>query len=151
MLIGELARETGTTPRALRFYEEQGLLTSERTPAGYRVYGPDAARRVRNIRDLLTSGFTVEDVQSFLPHLDGDLPPVICYHPSCEADYEVAERRLAALDERIATLTRLRDQVAARMPWLDRARRPAGERAEPHAHRPADDRAEAHAHRPAGA
>jgi len=118
MLIGELAGLTGTTTRALRFYEEQGLLTSDRTPAGYRTYGPEAARRVHNIRDLLASGFTVEDVRSFLPYLGKEIPPVLCYHPSCDAEYEVGARRVAQLNERIETLTRLRDQLVTRMPWL---------------------------------
>lgn len=118
MLIGELARLTGTTTRALRFYEEQGLLTPERTNTGYRTYGPESPRRVRNIRDLLASGFTVEDVRSFLPYLDGEIPRVLGYHPRCDGDYEVGARRIATLNERIATLTRLRDQLVARMPWL---------------------------------
>ncbi|MGP4083873.1 MerR family transcriptional regulator, partial [Streptomyces sp. KR55] len=79
MLIGELAAQTGTTTRALRYYEEQGLLESGRT--GYRVYRPGAVTRVRNIRELLASGFTVEDVKSFVRYLDADLPEVFEYSP----------------------------------------------------------------------
>ncbi|MFE1886777.1 MerR family transcriptional regulator, partial [Streptomyces diastatochromogenes] len=81
MLIGELAARTGTTTRALRYYEEQGLLESARTSAGYRVYGPAAETRVHNVRDLLASGFTVEDVKSFVRYLDTDLPEVFAYSP----------------------------------------------------------------------
>jgi MerR family copper efflux transcriptional regulator len=121
MLIGELAKSTGVTTRALRFYEEQGLLDPGRTSAGYRTYGPGAARRVHNIRDLLATGFTVEDVRSFLPYLDKEIPPVLGYHPRCDADYEVGAQRVARLNERIETLTRLRDQLVERMPWLDQA------------------------------
>ncbi|WP_316762848.1 MerR family transcriptional regulator [Streptomyces herbicida] len=80
-VIGELAAETGTTTRALRFYEEQGLLESDRKPSGYRVYSPHAVTRVRNVRDLLASGFTVENVQSFVRYLDTDLPEVFEYSP----------------------------------------------------------------------
>ncbi|WP_119728048.1 MerR family transcriptional regulator [Thermomonospora amylolytica] len=119
MLIGELAAKTGTTTRALRYYEEQGLLESDRTAAGYRVYGPDAVRRVRNIRDLLASGFTVEDVKSFLRYLDADLPEVFSYDPLCTDGYAaVGAQRVADLEERIAALTRLRDSLLRRMPWL---------------------------------
>jgi DNA-binding transcriptional MerR regulator len=118
MLIGELARRTGTTTRALRFYEEQGLLRSDRTAAGYRVYGPEAERRVRNIRDLLASGFTIEDVGSFLPYLDDDLPEVFTYSPICPDGYVVGAQRVAQIEQRIATLTRLRDRLVTRMPWL---------------------------------
>ncbi|WP_431912110.1 MerR family transcriptional regulator [Nonomuraea jabiensis] len=118
MLIGELAAEAGTTTRALRYYEEQGLLESGRTAAGYRVYEPGAALRVRNIRELLACGFTVEDVKSFLDHLDAELPQVFCHAPPCAASNTVAARRVAELEERIATLTRLRDSLVHRMPWL---------------------------------
>ena len=125
MLIGELARRTGTTTRALRFYEEQKLLRSDRTAAGYRVYGPTAERRVRNIRDLLASGFTVEDVRAFLPYLDDDLPEVFTYSPTCSGDYAVGAQRVAEIEDRIATLTRLHDRLVQRMPWLTETSRPA--------------------------
>ncbi|MFE2482825.1 MerR family transcriptional regulator, partial [Streptomyces mirabilis] len=85
MLIGELAARAGTTTRALRYYEEQGLLESDRTSAGYRLYEPGAVRRVRNIRELLSCGLTVEDVKSLLAYLDADLPEVLSYSPLCAA------------------------------------------------------------------
>lgn len=118
MLIGELAARTGTTTRALRYYEEQGLLESARTSAGYRVYGPAAETRVHNVRDLLASGFTVEDVKSFVRYLDTDLPEVFAYSPACADNYDVGARRVAELEEGIASLTRLRDILVRRMPWL---------------------------------
>ncbi|ANP52675.1 DNA-binding transcriptional MerR regulator [Streptomyces griseochromogenes] len=118
MLIGELAARTGTTTRALRYYEEQGLLESDRTPTGYRVYGPAAEARVRNVRDLLASGFTVEDVKSFVRYLDTDLPEVFAYSPACADAYGVGARRVAELEERIASLTGVRDILVRRMPWL---------------------------------
>jgi DNA-binding transcriptional MerR regulator len=82
VLIGELAAQTETTTRALRYYEEQGLLESDRTPSGYRVYSPDAVTRVRNVRDLLASGFTIDNVKSFVRYLDTNLPEVFEYSPS---------------------------------------------------------------------
>lgn len=118
MLIGELAAQAGTTTRALRFYEEQGLLESDRATSGYRVYRPGAVTRVRNIRDLLASGFTVEDVKSFVRYLDTDLPDVFEYSSSCAEGYVVGARRVAELDEKITALTRMRDVLVHRMPWL---------------------------------
>ncbi|MEU6373126.1 MerR family transcriptional regulator [Streptomyces sp. NPDC046909] len=118
MLIGDLAARTGTTTRALRYYEEQGLLESGRSTAGYRVYGPGAEARVRNIRDLLASGFTVENVKSFVRFLDADLPEVFAYSDSCAANYEVGAQRVAELNERVEALTRMRDTLVHRMPWL---------------------------------
>jgi MerR family redox-sensitive transcriptional activator SoxR len=56
MRIGELAEATGATVRALRYYEEQGLLHADRTPSGQRVYADDAVDQVVWIRQLLKNG-----------------------------------------------------------------------------------------------
>lgn len=71
--IGELARATGTTPRALRHYEQAGLVTSERTENGYRRYETISIVRVRNIRHLVAAGFTLDDIRTFQSCLDHDL------------------------------------------------------------------------------
>ncbi|MEU7106266.1 MerR family transcriptional regulator [Streptomyces sp. NPDC046215] len=109
MRIGELAETTGTTARALRHYEQAGLISSERAPNGYRVYDERAVVRVRNIRYLLASGLTLDDVRVFLPCLDGD---VAAAPPSGEG-LRVAFERLAVLNERIAAQTAARDRLEA--------------------------------------
>ncbi|WP_019546823.1 MerR family transcriptional regulator [Streptomyces sulphureus] len=108
MRIGELAAATGATPRALRHYEQAGLLTADRAPNGYRIYSHSAPVRVRNIRCLLDLGLTLEDVRFFLPCLDGDVTQA---SPSSEG-LAVARRRLAVLDARIAAQGALRDRLA---------------------------------------
>ena len=71
MRIGDAAAAAGTTPRALRFYEENGLLPPPpRTAAGQRVYGPRDVRRLRVIRQLLELGLTVADVRLAADRLD---------------------------------------------------------------------------------
>ncbi|TDD46360.1 MerR family transcriptional regulator [Nonomuraea terrae] len=54
--IGDLARRTGLTVKTIRFYSDEGIVPpADRSPAGYRRYGPDAAARldlVRTLRDL---------------------------------------------------------------------------------------------------
>ncbi|WP_083647384.1 MerR family transcriptional regulator [Kitasatospora sp. CB01950] len=109
MRIGELAAATGATTRALRHYEQAGLIGSARAANGYRVYGGGAAVRVRNIRALLAAGLTLDDVQVFLPCLDGD---VTSGPPSGRA-LAVARERLAVLERRIEAQTALRDRLAA--------------------------------------
>ncbi|MFD1829699.1 MULTISPECIES: MerR family transcriptional regulator [Streptomyces] len=109
MRIGELARATGTTPRALRHYEQAGLLRSERARNGYRVYGEQAVVRVRNIRRLLDVGLTLEDVRVFAPCLDGDMTAA----PPSGRGLEVVLERLAVLEERIAAQSAVRDRLAA--------------------------------------
>ncbi|HEX9999268.1 MAG TPA: MerR family transcriptional regulator [Actinoplanes sp.] len=54
MRVGELARRTGTTVRALRYYESTGLVVPRRLRNGYREYDPIAERRVAQIRQLLS-------------------------------------------------------------------------------------------------
>lgn len=71
MKIGELASRTGTTTRSLRYYEEQGLLTSDRTDSNYREYGEDAVDKARQIRLLIESGMPTRLIRVLLPFLDG--------------------------------------------------------------------------------
>lgn len=107
--IGELAKATGTTARALRHYEEAGLIASERAANGYRVFDDRTVVRVRNIRHLLAAGLTLDDVQIFLPCLDGDVTAA----PPSDRGLRIALERLAVLNERIATQTEARDRLQA--------------------------------------
>ncbi|MFJ9736832.1 MerR family transcriptional regulator [Streptomyces sp. NPDC101166] len=120
MRIGELAKATGVTARALRHYEQAGLIASERALNGYRLYDERTVGRVRNIRHLLAAGLTLDDVKVFLPCLDGDVATA----PPSEKGIRVAVERLAVLDERIAAQTRVRDrlQAALRQVTGDRTR-----------------------------
>ena len=108
MRIGDLARRTGSTPRALRHYEEHGLIASRRAANGYRQYDEQTVLRVRNIRHLLAAGLTLEDVQSFVPCLDGDVTTA----PPSPTGLQIGRRRLALLDARIAAQAALRDRLA---------------------------------------
>ncbi|TQF06147.1 MerR family transcriptional regulator [Kitasatospora acidiphila] len=109
MRIGELARATGTTARALRHYEQAGLIRSERAGNGYRDYDGQTATRVRNIRHLLDAGLTLEDVSAFAACLDGDLAAGT---PS-DRGRRIALDRLAVLDQRIARQLAARNRLAA--------------------------------------
>lgn len=69
--VGELAKKLGKTARALRFYEQLGLLLPhERTSAGYRLYGEDALLQVQWIEQLQGMGFSLGDIKKFLEGLD---------------------------------------------------------------------------------
>ena len=59
MLVGELARRTGCTPRMIRHYERHGLLAGRRLLNGYRDFPPEAVEQVRRIRTLLDAGMDV--------------------------------------------------------------------------------------------
>ena len=117
MRIGDAAAAAGTTPRALRFYEASGLLPPpHRTGAGQRVYRARDVRRLRVIRQLLELGLTVADVRLAADRLDvltGDELPRT--GEACAGTTGIVQHRIVALDTEIARLTRLRNQLAARI------------------------------------
>lgn len=116
MRIGEAAAKAGTTPRALRFYEQRGLLPEPaRTVSGQREYGPGEVALVRIIRELLSLGLTVEDLRSrahVLHPLAEDPPPKCGTVGDPCAFVDVIDRRLTILDAEIERLTRLRAELA---------------------------------------
>jgi MerR family copper efflux transcriptional regulator len=118
MRIGDAAAAAGTTPRALRFYEERGLLPPpRRTATGQREYGPGEVARVRVIRELLALGLTVEDLRSFADRIGllVENPQRRCGRPDADVPGAgVVDRRIAALDAEIDRLTRLRNGLAQR-------------------------------------
>jgi DNA-binding transcriptional MerR regulator len=120
MRIRELADQTGTTTRTLRYYEAQGLLPAGRSANGYRVYDGHHLRLVREIRSLQAVGFSLEDVRPFVEcllagHESGD---------DCPASVDVYRRKLAYLDRHITELLDVRDRLSARLADLGDASAP---------------------------
>ena len=120
MRIRELAAQTGTTTRTLRYYEAQGLLPTGRSANGYRVYDAHHVRLVREIRSLQAVGFSLEDVRPFVEcllagHESGD---------DCPASVDMYRRKLAYLDRHIAELRDVRDRLAERLAGLGDASAP---------------------------
>ncbi len=66
MKIGELARKTGKSVRALHLYEEKGLLQAERSDGGFRLYGCEQLARVYWIGKLQDIGFQLGQIRSLL-------------------------------------------------------------------------------------
>jgi DNA-binding transcriptional MerR regulator len=71
--IGEVAAATGVSPRALRYYEEKGLLTSDRRSSGQRAYSQEAVDRVKWIQALYAAGLNSKAVTGLLPCLQTGL------------------------------------------------------------------------------
>ncbi len=70
MRIGEVAALAGVSVRALRYYEEQGLLVAERSASGQRQYPPEAVDRVRFIQNLYAAGLGSKAVLRILPCIE---------------------------------------------------------------------------------
>jgi MerR family redox-sensitive transcriptional activator SoxR len=103
--IGEVAQRAGVATSALRFYEDEGLIRSERNSSGHRRYHADVLRRVSFIRTAQRVGLSLADIHDALASLpDGRTP-------TAEDWGRLAASWRPRLDDRIAVLTRLRDQL----------------------------------------
>lgn len=91
MRIGELATQAGVSTRALRYYEEQGLLTPARTTTGHRIYTEASLARVQLIRLLFTAGLSSRLLVRLLPAIDAKF-----LEPDLVAHLEAEHARLAA-------------------------------------------------------
>ncbi|WP_155368213.1 MerR family transcriptional regulator [Catellatospora vulcania] len=67
MRIGDLSAATGASTRSLRYYEQQGLLASERSTGGQRHYPASAVERVGLIQSLLQAGLSSSTIHDVLP------------------------------------------------------------------------------------
>lgn len=110
MLIGDLAACCGVSRRALRYYEEQGLLEPTRSGNGYRSYGPEHVETVQHIRALLGAGFTSDEAAAVLPCTRGERARLeICPQVRAQVDKAMAriQRETAALAERRESMEQL--------------------------------------------
>ncbi|OON78832.1 MerR family transcriptional regulator [Streptomyces tsukubensis] len=112
MRIGELARRSGVSVRALRYYEEQKLLESTRTPGGQRDYPEGATDRVRLIQQLYAAGLPSRTIVDLLPCVTTGLATQeMLDQIITERDSIVA--RIAELGQAKEKLDRVIEQVAA--------------------------------------
>ncbi|TDT37278.1 DNA-binding transcriptional MerR regulator [Streptomyces sp. BK208] len=68
--IGEVARGAGVSVRAVRYYEQQGLLIAERSPSGQRLYRQNAITMVRFFQQMFAAGLTSRRISELLPCWD---------------------------------------------------------------------------------
>ncbi|WP_447009707.1 MerR family transcriptional regulator [Saccharothrix hoggarensis] len=111
MLIGELAEKTGTTVRMLRYYDQQGLLTAQRTETRYRVYDESDVERVRSVRCLIGSGLNVRLARLVLAHAfdqDVELPDD---EAGCVPLLGMLHEELTSVDARIEQLARTKEHL----------------------------------------
>ena len=105
LLIGEAARRADLNPKTIRFYEEIGLIApTGRTTSGYRLFDDEAVSRLGFIKKAQALGFTLTEIGEILALRDGGAMP--CDHVEVEVT-----RKVAAIEERIAELTRLKTSL----------------------------------------
>ncbi len=109
MRIGDLASRTRVSVRALRYYEEQGLLASTRSQSGQRRYGDAAVNRVRLIQQLYGAGLSSKTIAELLPCVDAKVST-----PESRKRLLVERDRInAQIAELIITRDRLNDIIDA--------------------------------------
>lgn len=109
MLIGNLAKQSDVSPATIRYYEEIGLLTPPpRSEGGYRRYSPATLNELHFIKKGQGLGFSLEEIGEILKlSRAGETP--------CSHVLELAQRNLAAAEERILQLQAFRDRLAAQI------------------------------------
>lgn len=114
MRIGELARRTGVTTRALRYYEEQNLLTPERSDSGQRHYTESAVDRIQLIRQLYAAGLSSRTIAELTPCvIDGKATPELLQRLAAEREH--LDRRIADLAHARGRLSSVIDGASANM------------------------------------
>lgn len=99
--IGELSARTGVAASALRYYEQLGLLAPRARASGRRLYASDATSAVGVIRVLREAHFTLSEIADMTA-----IEP-----PAGDVWHALAERKLAELDELIASATAAREAL----------------------------------------
>jgi MerR family redox-sensitive transcriptional activator SoxR len=102
LTIGEVARRSGVAASALRFYEERGLIRSQRVGSGHRRFPRAVLRRVAFIVFAQRAGLTLEEIGAELAKLPGDRAPT-------RAEWaRLSSTWTARIDDRIRELERLK-------------------------------------------
>ena len=101
-----MSRRTGVKVTTIRYYESRGLIASPaRTEGGQRRYDDDALERLAFLRHSRELGFGLDDIADLMALAEAPAK-------DCAPAHEIARKQLAAVDRRMAILTRLREELA---------------------------------------
>ncbi len=105
MKIGELAAQTGVSPKTIRYYEDINLLPEpERAPNGYRDYSEESVELLKFIRDAQASGLTLAEITSIVAHkVAGD--------STCDDVLQMLGDHLKDIEAHLVTLSSMRKQL----------------------------------------
>lgn len=110
MKVGEVAERAGVGVQTLHYYERLGLLPEpKRSAANYRLYSPEALRRVRFIKKAQAVGLTLDEIKQILDLKDRGRAP-------CRKVAQVGERRLREIDDELTKLRAFRRALATALP-----------------------------------
>jgi MerR family copper efflux transcriptional regulator len=105
MRIGELADRAGISTKAIRYYEQLGIVAApDRTPSGYRDYDKSALQRLSFVRAAQAIGLTLGEIRQIISLREREERP--CAHVA-----ELLQRRAAEMGGRIRELQQLRGEL----------------------------------------
>jgi MerR family redox-sensitive transcriptional activator SoxR len=106
LTIGQLARQFGLNPSAIRYYERAGILPPPERLGGHRRYGPEAVRRLEVLEAAKHAGFTLDEARLLLQRTEAGTP-------AFEAVRDLAQRKLPDVDALIARAQEMRTWLLA--------------------------------------
>lgn len=108
MRIGDVAARAGVSTRAVRYYEQEGLIGAARASNGYRTYSESDVELVQRIAGLVQAGLPTRLVRVLL-----DMETAAAsQEPTCTREVaEMLATELSGIEARLACLTRSRDTV----------------------------------------
>jgi MerR family transcriptional regulator, redox-sensitive transcriptional activator SoxR len=105
LTIGQVSERSGVATSALRYYEDRGLIASERTSGNQRRYAQSMLRRIAFIRSAQRVGLGLDEIEEALATLPSDRAPT-------KADWARLSRSWRPrIDEQIERLQRLREKL----------------------------------------
>jgi len=119
LTTGDMARLSDSTLRTVRFYEQEGLIEPERrSPCGHRLFSQRELLKLQLALDLREAGLSVQDVRD-----------LYCLKSGCDCPEEASRRmsdalntQVAVMQEKIAKLRRLREELTAMVSMLSECR-----------------------------
>src|SRR5256886_14755229 len=120
LLIGEVAKRSGASRKALRLYEAAGILPApRRTQSGYRVYSSEALDMLAFVRQAQRLGFTNDEIKEIVAIKRAGRAP--CLHVR-----ELMQRKAEELNQQLLELTTVRTRLLALLSRWRRSRKAAG-------------------------
>lgn len=105
MNIGDVSRRTGLPAKTIRYYEDIGLVTPDRTGNGYRVFAESDAHKLMFLGRARALGFSIEDCRELLALWED--------RSRASADVrQIAKQHLSEIEAKITGLEAMRDTLA---------------------------------------
>ena len=107
LTIGQVAKQTGLTPKAVRLYEQEGIIGElKRTEAGYRIYQPEDVALLIFVRQARLLGLQLDEIKRIVGlHRSGSRP--------CQTVLGLLSKRIVEIDDKIAELRSLRKTLSS--------------------------------------